>query len=238
MSRRTPDAANHLYQPLQTVELSGVQFHIYGSMSWTVAEAKKRPWEDVRTAYIGLTGDTRDDVNRDQVYNVVAGQLQFSWARLKDRTDLVPTLEKNQQTRIENAVKSVEPPPKTTRRKVPVPPKTNNNEGASVSDQNTSENVEGNTNADTQTPTSEPTTDKKQGRTSIPTRGSMGKAAELINAGELREDIIVKQVQDTFPETKNVLRHVRYTAKLMDKKLVKGAAVEPADATAPAAPTE
>lgn len=212
--RRTTDSTNELYKPLTHVEIAGYQYQIYGSMSWTVAETRKIPWETLREAYVELTGDTRDVVNRDAAINVVAGHLQFTWAELKNRPDLLPTLQDNQKRRIEMAITSTQPVPKERAKKQP---KTT---GAGVSTDNTS--------------TAETAPESTKAKT-IPTRGAMGKAAELIKAGNTDGRAIEAEVSKAYPQMKNGARHIRYVAKLLGATLVWSKDAPPDATTAPTA---
>jgi len=108
VKRQVEAGANEAYLEILKVTIGGVEWSIYGSMSWTVSQTKKHPWEELRAAYVEVTGDTREEVDREQAANVVAGELQKSWAELKGREDLKEGLERNQNKRIELAMKSVE----------------------------------------------------------------------------------------------------------------------------------
>lgn len=108
VKRQVEAGANEAFVVIQTVTLADIEWSIYGSMSWTVSQTKKHPWEELRAAYVEITGDQREEVDREQAANVVAGELQKSWAELKERSDLKEGLERNQAKRIELAMKSVE----------------------------------------------------------------------------------------------------------------------------------
>jgi hypothetical protein len=108
VKRQVEAGANEAYLVIMTATIGGVEWSIYGSMSWTVSQTKKHPWEEIRAAYIEITGDTREEVDHEQAMNVVAGELQKSWAELKGREDLKEGLERNQNKRIKLASESVE----------------------------------------------------------------------------------------------------------------------------------
>ena len=95
---------NKYYLPVVEVEIGGTTFLVYGSMSWTVAEVRSKGWEELKPAYVDITGDTREDPNIDAVRNVVSGELQKHWAKYHKRDDLMPSIEEQQRKRIEFAL--------------------------------------------------------------------------------------------------------------------------------------
>lgn len=226
MARRTSDSANELYKEIAAVVIGEYEYKVFGSMSWTVAEVRKVPWETLQKAYIELTGDQRPEVNRDTATNVVCGHLQFTWAELKNRPDLKDTLTANQAKRIADALVSTQPVPKVRNiRRSGVG--TSKPESMDMSDSNTS------------APTAEgeggtpPAAVDETPRT-IPKRGAMGKAAEVINSGVTDGPTIEKAVVEAYPDVKNVKRHIQYVAKTLKVKLTWPKKEEPAAPPMPA----
>lgn len=108
---------NEAYLEVLKVKLGGVEWSIFGSMSWTVSQAKKHPWDEVHRAYVEVTGDERDNVDKDMAVNVVAGELQLSWAQATGREDLLDNLRSNQDKRIKECVEYAYDPEKPKRKK-------------------------------------------------------------------------------------------------------------------------
>lgn len=220
-----PGAVNSAYVPQLEVELSGVKFPVFGSMSWTVAQVKKRDWEtEVRPAYVGLTGDGRPEVDRDLATQVVCGELQFTWAEISKRDDLMPALRDNQEKRVDAAVTSVEQPKKG---------KGSGGSRATRSASNTAQTRRGNMSENENeggaaTATALP---EKVGPTGmkLPVRGFMGEVRRAIEkrqeAGQevITEEEVLDEAEAASPGVQNGSRHMRYVARIMGVSLVKPA---------------
>lgn len=221
---RVPDAANAHFQPILQVELGGITWPVYGSMTHTVNETRKGDWAAIRQSYVSITGDQREEVDQEQAKNVVAGELQIAWAKYKKREDLLPSIERHHKQRIEKAVTSVQSDdaPKKRVKERPINPPTGER---NMSEESTS-NGGG-------TDTAEKAPKAKAERFG---RGVMGVAAREIRAGNTDEADIIKKAEAENPGCKAPGRHIRYVAKELGVQLVKSPKAEAPAAEAPAAP--
>lgn len=209
---RVPDAANTHFQPILQVELGGITWPVYGSMTHTVNETRKGDWAAIRQSYIAITGDQRPEVDQELAKNVVAGELQIKWAQYKKREDLLPSIERHHKQRIEKAVTSVQsddaPKKRVTER--PLNPPTG---ARTMSEENTAS-------GGTATAEGGEATTKRAAPERF-SRGVMGTAAREIRAGNLDEASIIAKCEAENAGCKPPGRHIRYVAKELDVKLNK-----------------
>lgn len=181
---------NKYYLPVVDIELGGVTFSVFGSMSWTVANVRAKTWEEIQPAYVAITGDHRDDVNEDAAKNVVAGELQKHWAEYHDRDDLIEAINEQQESRIKFALQ--DPPA------IPA--------GTKAVHRRTTQGGRMTKKKDGKKKTSD-------GNDKIPQRGASGHAAKLISEGDHSRESVTKKVSEAFPNVKNVAPAVSYAAR-------------------------
>lgn len=179
---------NEYYTPQVEVDIGGVSFLVYGSMSWTVATVRTMDWEGVHKAYVSITGDTRDEPDKDAARNVVAGELQKHWADCQNRQDLMPSIEEQQKKRIKFALKD---PPATPAGSHAAHGRTKR--GGRMSKKGKKKDGDG--------------------EQKIPQRGASGMAAKLISEGNHNREDVTKKVTEAFPDVKNVAPAVSYAAR-------------------------
>jgi len=188
---------NEYFLPVVEVALGGVDFVIFGSMSWTVATVRNMVWEDVRKAYVAMTGDQRDDVNHDAATNVVAGELQKHWASYHDREDLKDVIDEQQDARIAFAL-----------RDPPAMPAGSPTAGKSRSTR--SDDM-----AEKKKAAKKTAKKTETASFAVPQRGASGFAARLISEGTTSREELTTAVQKAFPNVKNVAPAISYAARCL-----------------------
>src|SRR5690606_6803560 len=144
-----------------------------------VASVRARDWNDVRAAYVSITGDNRDNVDEDAARNVVAGELQKHWADCQNRQDLKPVIEEQPSKRIEFALQD--------------PPVTPTGSDAAHG------RKPGGRSMATKKEKKDPSEKKASTGGNIPQRGASGLAAKLIQEGDTSKESVTKKVQEAFP---------------------------------------
>lgn len=207
---------NSLLRVILHVDMGGYTFNVYGSMSWTMGEVAKLPWEQIRAAYVELTGDARDDVNSELATRVVKNALQEAWALYTRRDDIVERVAQRHGTDIEVAVT------------------TTPHQEEQVTDQDTAPTAAEDQQATEGTTTEEAT---PKGNPKIPTRGAMGRMHQLLKEGIQDEEEILRVLRNEYPSAKQLQRNLRYVARITGFKLIKMAKTStdaPANDAAPA----
>jgi hypothetical protein len=193
---------NEYYTPQVEVDLGGVSFLVYGSMSWTVANVRTMEWANVHKAYVSITGDSREEVDQDAARNVVAGELQKYWADCQNRQDLKTVIDEQQAKRIEFATQD---PPVTPAGSHAAQGR---KRGGSMATKKKVSKKKASDKAAEKKPKKE-----ASGGSEVPQRGASGLAAKLIGEGDHSRESVTKKVTEAFPDVKNVAPAVSYAAR-------------------------
>jgi len=218
MTDKRSSIANILYSIVDTTEIGGTTFNIYGSILKTLEAVRKHSWAELHGAYVALTGDIRigatqlEMVSAEDVEAVVCGAVQIVWAERTGRESILPPLQRNQETRVTLAKSRSREHFLSEKQRAKKQPK-----GAKKMDEpQEGQEATGSTEGGETTATAPEGNGEATGGDKKPkvfVRGVTGFVSKKLDEGVTEIETLVELAAASFPECKNVRRHIQYVAR-------------------------